>query len=271
MLQGPPLLGIALAVRHPTVDLVRATALLVAANVCLIAHVFLLNDWAGITADLADPNKAAKVFLTKGVDRNEMALLSIVTLVLGLVLFSSLGPVPLCLSLAIATSSALYSLPRLDLKGRPFLGSAAHLAGGALHFLLGYSVGSAVDGRGGALAGFFALSFAAGHLNQELRDYEGDAKSGVRTTAVMFNQRRTLFASLILFTLAHAYLFCMALGGVLPLPLAGLFALYPIHLWWSLKALAAGLSYANVRRLQARYRALYAIIGLVIVVTALWS
>jgi len=241
-------------------------AILTIANVLLVAHIFMLNDWSGLTTDLADPNKAAGVFTVRGVDRKEVGGLTALLLALSLLLFSLLGPGTLCLALAVAVLSALYSLPRFNWKGRPLLSSAAHLAGGVLHFLLGYSLGSAIDLRGIATAIFFALLFAAGHLTQEIRDHQGDVLNAIRTNAVAFGQRRTFAASLVLFTLAHALLLLLALQGTLPRPLAALVALYPIHLCWSLKALAEGLTYASVCRLQARYRALYAIVGLAMVV-----
>lgn len=86
--------------------------------------------------------------------------------------------------------------------------------------------------------------------------------NAIRTNAVIFGQRRTFAASLALFTLAYDLLLLLALQGILPRPLAALAALYPLHLRWSLKTLAEGLTYASIGRLQARYRALYAIIGL---------
>jgi hypothetical protein len=86
---------------------------------------------------------------------------------------------------------------------------------------------------------------------------------------VTFGQRRTFAASLALFTLAHALLFVLALQGTFPRPLAALAALYPLQLRWSLNTLTEGLTYASISRLQARYRALYAIIGLAMV-AALW-
>jgi len=266
VLQGSPLLGAAFAIRRLAAENLWALAIPVAANVLLVAHIFMLNDWSGLTADLADPNKAAGVFTARGVGRKEIGVLTAGLLALSLLLFSLLGPITLGLSLAIAALSALYSLPRFHWKGRPLLNSAAHLAGGALHFLLGYSLGNAIDGRGLALATFFALTFAAGHLTQEIRDHQGDALNAIRTNAVIFGQRRTFAASLVLFTLAHALLLLLALRGTLPRPLAALALLYPLHLRWSLKTLAEGLNYASIRRLQARYRALYAIVGLVMVV-----
>ncbi|HYG62499.1 MAG TPA: UbiA family prenyltransferase [Thermoanaerobaculia bacterium] len=265
VLQGSPLLGAAFALRQPAAEHVGPLALLIAANVFLVAHIFMLNDWAGLTTDLADPNKAAGVFTARGVGRKEIGGLTAGLLALSLLLFSRLGPGTLGLALGIAAVSALYSLPRFNWKGRPLLNSAAHLIGGTLHFLLGYSLGNAIDGRGLATAAFFALIFAAGHLTQEIRDHHGDLLNGIRTNAVAFGRRRTFAASLVLFTLAQALLLVLALQGTLPRPLAALVALYPLHLRWSLQTLAEGLTFASICRLQARYRVLYAIIGLAMV------
>ena len=270
VLQGSPLLGAACAIRQPAAADAGPLAILTAANVCLVAHIFMLNDWAGLTTDLADPNKAAGVFTARGVGRREIGGLAAGLLALSLFLFSRLTPGTLGLALAIAVLSALYSLPRFNWKGRPLLSSAAHLAGGVLHFLLGYSLGGAIDGRGLALATFCALTFAAGHLTQELRDHQGDVLNAIRTNAVIFGQRRTFAASLTLFTLAYAVLFVLALQGALPRPLAALAVLYLLHLRWSLKTLSEGLTYASICRLQTRYRVLYAIVGLAMV-TALYG
>jgi len=271
VLQGSPLLGAAFAIRnHGLHDLVPLATLLIA-NVFLVTHIFLLNDWSGMATDLADPNKAAHVFTARGVGRTEMGRLAAGLLIASLLLFSVLGPVTLGLSLAIATLSALYSLPRFNWKGRPLLNSTAHLAGGILHFLLGYSIGSAIDPRGIAIATFFALIFAAGHLTQEIRDYEGDAINGIRTNAVTFGRRRTFVASLILFTLAHMLLLVLAFQGLLPRALAILAVLFALQLYWSFETFHQGLTYASVSRLQTRYRVLYAVVGVTMVVALVWA
>ena len=267
VLQGTPLLGAALAIRHPGAADVGPLMVLLAGNLFLMTHVFMLNDWSGLTADLRDPNKAAGVFTARGVAQREIGALAALLLVLSLVLFSRIGAITIGLALAIATLSALYSLPRFNWKGRPLLSSVAHLAGGILHFLLGYSVASAIDVRGVAIATFFALIFAAGHLTQEIRDHEGDATNGIRTNAVLFGPRHTFAASVVLFTLAQLLLFVLALERIVPRPLAALFVLYPIQLHWSLGTLRNGLTYAGITRLQARYRVLYAVIGLAMVLS----
>ena len=269
MLQGSPLLGASFALGHRLPDSAERLAMLVAANVCLVAHIFALNDWSNLAADLSDPHKAAGVFTARGVGHRDMGVLTAGLLIVSLVLFWRLGAATLVIALGIAALSALYSLPPFAWKGRPLLSSAAHIAGGALHFLLGYALGSPIDRRGLLAATFFAVTFTAGHLTQELRDYDADVRNGVRTNAVIFGKRRTFAASLALFTVSQALLVFLALQGTVPRIIVLLVALYPLHLRWSNQAWAGGLTYAGICRLQARYRGLYAVIGVVLIV-ALW-
>jgi len=266
VLQGSPLLGAAFAPPRPGLRELGPLRLLMVAHLPLVPHTSRVNAWSGLNADSADPNKAARVFTAGGVGRREMVGLTVGFLIVSLLLFGSVGPVTLGLSLGIAALSALYSLPGFNWKARPLANSVTHLAGGMLHFLLGYSLGSVIDGRGLAIAGFFALIFAAGHLTQETRDHRSDAVNGIRTNAVVFGPRRTFAASLVLFTLAHGLLLALALQGLIPRMLAAVAALYAVQLLWSLEAFVGGLSYESVCRLQTRYRALYAIIGLAMMV-----
>ena len=262
ILQGSPLLGAAFAFPHLGAEHVRPLALLVATSICLVAYVFLINDWSGLTSDLTNPNRAASVFTNRGVSHKEMVGLTRLMLALSLLLSGGLGPIALALTLAVASLGTLYSLPRFGWKGQPILNSAAHLAGGAFHFLLGYSIGSSIDSRGLTMAIYFGVIFTAGHLVQEIRDHEADASHGIRTNAVIFGTRRTFLASLVLFTASHALLLFLALRGVVPRPLASLVVLYPLQLFWSITALTDDLTYASICRLQMRYRALYAFVGL---------
>src|ERR1700760_3358541 len=91
VLQGSPLLGAAFAIRHPGVRDLAPLAILVVANILLVSHIFMLNDWAGLTTDLADPNKAAHVFTARGVGRGRIGVLTAGLLLLSLLLFSRLG------------------------------------------------------------------------------------------------------------------------------------------------------------------------------------
>ena len=50
--------------------------------------------------------------------------------------------------------------------------------------------GLAIDVRGLAIGTYFGLTFAAGHLTQEVRDYHADVHNGIRTNAAVFGPRR---------------------------------------------------------------------------------
>ena len=262
ILQGSPLLGMAFALREPTLDKVVSMGVCALASSLLVAHVFSFNDWAGIALDSNDPNKSADVFVTRGISRRGVAALSLGLLAASLFLLALLPLPTLLLGIAIAALGALYSHPAFDAKGTPVFSSLPHLVGGALHFLFGYSLFAPIDQRGVLIALYFALTFTAGHLNQEVRDHDGDRLNGVRTNAVAFGKTAAFAAGLVLFTIAYADLFFLAWRGIVPTPLAVLpSVLYPVHVLWSITTLRRGLSFASVSRFQNRYRLLYAAIG----------
>lgn len=270
VLQGTPLLGAVFAMSQLTNQSVMALMLLAAGNAFLVAHVFLLNDWAGVHQDLRDPARSAGVFLNRGVRRHEVAGLLLLLLLLSLMVFSQLGPATLSLGLMIAVASALYSVPRVYMKGVPLVSSALHLVSGILHFLLGYSVFRSPDIHGLQIGLFFAVIFSAGHLTQEVRDREADLGNGIHTNAVKFGKRRVFIVSFALFTFADALLILLALNGAVPQGLALVVAaIYPLHVHWTLQAMREGLPFQSVRRLQMRYRALYAGVGAVMIISVL--
>lgn len=213
-----------------------------------MAHVFLLNDWSNLSADLADPFQGRRCVYRQGGgtpgDRSPSAPFC------GGRSRSSarLVSVSFLLALGIAGLSALYSLPGAGFKGRPLLNSATHLIGGVIHFQFGYALGGVFDLNGWLLATFFALTFTAGHLAQEVRDHDGDVRMGVRTNAVSFGPRGTFVASVAVFTLSQALLFSMALWGTVPRALAALALLHPLQLRWSVVAFDEGLTHASLCR-----------------------
>lgn len=268
VLQGSPLLGVAFTVGQITTPTAVKVLVFAVASFLLVAHVFSFNDWAGIAWDSNDPHKSADVFLTKGLSRPDVLALSFTLLALSLLLFAVLPRRTLLLALAIAILGLLYSHPATNAKAIPILSSAPHLAGGVLHFLLGYSVFRGIDRRGVLIALFFALTFTAGHLNQEVRDHDGDRLNGLLTNAVRFGKRAAFLAGLALFTLAYGDLALLALSGVVPAGLVWLpVVLYPVHVGWSLGTLRSGLTFETVSRFQSRYRMLYALIGVTMLVT----
>lgn len=265
VLQGTPVIGAIMALAAVSLhDWIRAV-IFGAGSLCLVAHVFVMNDWAGIDGDLRDPHRGTRTFASKGVSRGAVGFLAAVLLGVTLLLFSLLGPASLLLAIAILGLSTLYSAPSIHMKGRPVLGSGLHLVGGTLHFLLGYATFAAVDVRSTVIGCFFGLIFAAGHLMHETRGYEGDRLNGIRTNAVAFGRMRSFVAGMVLFTAAYGLLFALALFGQLPELLVFTAVLYPVHVYASLRAVRGNLSVESLLEYQRVYRLLYALIGTMLV------
>lgn len=236
--------------------------LLLLGSLALTAHIFVFNDWAGHSQDIRDPRRATLVFTRRGISRRQVARVAIALLILANAAFAAVGRPAILLGAAIAALSFLYSCSQSFGKSTPIVASLNHLLGGALHFLLGYTLCRALDARGLMISLFFGLVFAGGHLNQEVRDYEGDLLNGIRTSAVVFGCRRTFLASLCTFTASYAILVILAALGILPKLLFWSVIAWPLHVAWSLRALRRGLGFETALWMQRRYRLLFAFIGL---------
>jgi len=267
ILQGTPLLGALFAMGPITTAKCVDLMVLALGSSCLVAHVFLLNDWSGASTDLRDPNRAARVFTARGISSRSAGILCVLLLLAGLLLLAPFGSAALALALTLAVLSTLYSAPAVAMKGVPLASTVLHLAGGLVHFLLGYSVFHAPDARSVGIGSFFALTFAAGHLTHEARDHASDLLNGIQTNAVKFGPATNFLAGLLFFTTAYYLLFVLAVTAVVPRILVLTVALYPLHMRWALRAWMAGLGFQNIRWLQLRYRTLYAIIGVVMALT----
>ncbi len=261
-LQASPILGILLSGFSVGKCGVIRPGLLLLGSLALTAHVFVFNDWAGHVYDLRDPQRVNLVFDRQGLDRRHVGQVAVALLILANVAFAAIGSRAILLGAGIAALSLLYSSSPSFGKTMPIAASFNHLLGGTLHFLLGYSLCHAFDARGVLIGLFFGLVFAAGHLNQEVRDYEGDLLNEIRTSAVVFGCRRTFLASLCIFTAAYAVVFTLAAVGILPRLLLWSVVVWLLHVVWSLQALRRGLGFETAIWMQRRYRLLFAFIGM---------
>jgi 4-hydroxybenzoate polyprenyltransferase len=261
-LQASPILGSVLGGFSLEWGGVLRLGLLLTGSLALTAHVFVFNDWAGHSSDIRDPRRAALVFDRRGVSKRQVARLVIALIIIANVAFAAVGRPAMLLGAAIATLSLLYSCSSSFGKSTPIVASINHLLGGALHFLLGYTLHHALDASGLVISLFFGLVFAGGHLNQEVRDYEGDLLNGIRTSAVVFGCRRTFITSLCVFTAAYALLAALAALGMMPRLLLWSTLVWLLHVACSLRALQRGLGFETALWMQRRYRLLFAFIGL---------
>ena len=264
VLQGTPLMGVVFSIGTITTGKFETIPLFLAASVLLVAHIFTLNDWADVAHGLKapDPRVPPRLLLS----------FSLSLLIASFLIFALLGSRVFIVAVIIAALGFFYSHPRLNAKGTPIASSLPHLVGGIFHFLLGYAVFMPIDQRGVFIAVFFALTFAAGHLNHEVRDFELDQKNNARTNAVAFGKRATFIAGLIVFSCAYLCLFLLGWFRFIPRPLSFLAILfYPLHLYWSVRALRSQLQPELVDRFQAQYRSLYALIGISMLCSVFYS
>jgi len=269
VLQGTPLFGALCSIGALTSAKMVVAAQMLAASCCLVAHVFAFNDWSGLAGDLRDPHRAPRTFVARGASRDDMLALSLALGVVCIVLLAPLGLRFVALAMGVIACSALYSAPHVHFKGVPIVNSLLHIVGGVLHFLMGYGLYAALDARGLMVGAFFALTFAAGHLTHEARDWEGDRINGIGTNAVRFGRRACVVASLILFAAAYALLTGLAFSGALPRSVAWSAAFFPAQLFWTYRTLSAGLTFDALGRLQMCYRMIFLVIGAIIVAALL--
>lgn len=268
LLQASPVLGALFGMQTWDRLNFSRVVLLLAGSIALTAHVFVFNDWAGRSGDVNDKRRARRVFHRRGISSREVAGLASGLLIAAMLAFAFVGAAPVVLGAAIAALSLIYSGLSSWGKGQPFIASLLHLGGGALHFLLGYSAGSPVDAKGFLIASFFGLVFAAGHLNQEVRDYEADLRNHIRTTAVVFGRRSAFGLSVILFSFAYLVVVDLVRRGFLAQPLIWATLLWPWHLVCSVRAVRRGLEPEAAVWMQRRYRLEFALLGLAMIATA---
>lgn len=263
VLQGAPTLGVVFSIDAITATQLLAAAIFGAGSFLLVTHIFTFNDWADSVQAGSGSGPMRSPAEHPNIRPQQLLLLSLSTLVASLLLFLFLSPRLFFLAAAIAALGIFYSHPLLSAKSMPIVSTLLHLVGGLLHFLLGYALFSAIDLRGILIGLFFGLTFAAGHPVQEARDLVEDRHVGAKTNAVVFGQLPSFVASLILFTAQYLYLFWLAWSGLVPRFLTAFpIILYPVQIWWAVLALRSGLTSENITRFQNRYRILYAIIGL---------
>src|SRR5215472_1557052 len=204
VLQGTPLMGAAFAIGTITAANLETLAVFLIGSFLLVAHVFTLNDWADIAHGLKAPDPL--------VSSLRLFWFSILLLIASLLVFTLISTRVVILGAIVALLGFFYSHPKLNFKGTPIASSVPHLVGGVFHFLLGYAVFTPIDQRGVFIALFFALTFAAGHLNHEVRDFELDQETTpAPTPSLLGSGRRSSPDSL--FLVQHIFAFFFSAGS----------------------------------------------------------
>ena len=236
-----------------------------------MAHIFALNDWADMALDYQNQDKRSRSLVGLGVASREILYLALSLAALGLAVVAlvSVGLLPIAFLMMLL--GVAYSLPvgGLKAKGIPIVSSALHFAGTLLTVLAGSAAFAPVELPAVLVGCYFGILITAGHLVQEVQDYAEDRLAGIRTNAVQFGQTRAFWLSFGLFGLSFVLLVWLSAVGILPAVTGYLRFLSPLYAYWAMQVMRAGLPSGLVRQLRNRYRILFSVIGLVLLIGAL--
>ena len=183
--------------------------LVVVANWFAVGFAFMINDVEDAPDDALDPAKVKRNPVSAGdLSARSGRAASFVGAIIAAALYALLGLWPFVIGATCLVISYLYSWRRVRLKTIPVADLVSHaLMLAALQFLAGYFT----FGHGPTWRWVFPLTFLVaislyGQLFNELRDFEGDLKAGVRHTASLIGPRiaRILMMALLAIGVAAA-------------------------------------------------------------------
>lgn len=225
-----------------------------AANLLAVGFAFMINDVEDAADDALDSSKVQRNPVSSGALSRRLAYAAAggVALASG-GLYALLGRGPLIAGVACLALGFLYSWRPVRLKAIPFADLVSHalmLAG--LQYVAAYATFETQPG----LRFFLPLSFAMlisayGEMFNEVRDYEGDHRAGVRHTASVLGPRwaRRLMVGFMMVAVAAGLAGLLALGlipGWVLALMGGIAVLLAVRpLWRSYRGRAAFMAHAS--------------------------
>lgn len=265
---------VALAIFFPALslsNLARAVQLAFG-GFLIMAYIFALNDWADIGLDSENDEKRRHTYSSDGISSRAMLALPAMLAIAGVLTIAVDSKTPALLALVIVLFGLAYSFPVRGRQGKgiPVLSSALHFVGTLLTFLIGATAFVPISLDSVAIGCYFGIIITAGHLTQEVQDYDDDRLAGVRTNAVQFGQNRMFVLSFALFGLSFLYLIWLAQAGLVPPDVKYLVVLYPVYAVWAIRVSQAGLARRDVKKLRNKYAMLFALVVLIVLIEFLF-
>lgn len=274
LMTGFPLIGLIIAMHagafESPLDLLRTVFLFCFSTFFLVIYVYSFNSWGGMEADRLNKRLDDHPVLTGDISERQLRIIAYGGVAANLFLFYEFFPRCFFLAPFIAINWTFYSHPKIMAKARPIAGTTLHFIGGVLQLLLGYVVLMPYDARGVLASIYFALVFAAGHLNHEVKDHDADRQAGLETNAVVFGPRRMLSVAFAVFTAAFLYLLAITYLGYMTWWESWPFlVIYPVHLRLHRRMMADLGERIYDIDYQRKYRFLFLAAGAVLLVTKL--
>ena len=263
LMMGSPFLGVHFTI--PSLDWQYAgdVIVLLAVVFFLAAHLGSLNDLFDFAKDKENVARKDRPLIAGQISERGLKCITATLAAMGFFLCLFLPLRTFCFALFSVLNLWIYQYPKIALKNIPVLSSFNQFLAGILHFLYGYSLFSTIDLSGILFSFFFGLIFMAGHMNQELIDYDADVRSANLTNAVKFGQKRMFLWSFVFFSLSSLYCFILGLLHVIRIEL-GMAALisFPVLISLFVLTLKKGRRYQDLNRYRRHYRVLYVLLGI---------
>ncbi len=167
------------------------------------SSIYFFNSYAGFSEDKY--NDRINHGMEVGISDKHFLFMSVIILFISLSLYAYLNRLLPILAFVSYVGWLIYSSKKSGLKQVPFAGTAVHFFSQVLHFSMGWIALSTFSYEVLLEGLYFALLFAAGHLNHELIDYEADKKTKVNTGAVTLGKNRieTIYQIISVLTLIY--------------------------------------------------------------------
>lgn len=226
-----------------------------------VAGIYFYNDWSGWVQDPSEPSKRGHHAMKDGLLTGKQVLgLSIALAFLSLVGYAVLSPTVLCIAVLLQVVTLLYSHPRTNLKGMPFVSYGIHFLFPFASFLSGWILFSDLNGEGLGLAIYMGLLPSSGHFSHEVEHAQEDAAAGIKTHVSVLGQRGVFRLGLVLF-LVNSLVFCAVSIRYLDSPLYTVLSLATLSVWtlqaWRYRGWKEGDSAQGFRTF---YRWMYAVV-----------
>jgi 4-hydroxybenzoate polyprenyltransferase len=269
--QTPTLMGIVVFLPGISAANMAVTLLAGSGSFLVMASIFAMNDWADINLDSQNSIKSKDTFLERGMDPEHVLALAGALAVGGLIIFSVLSWLHVVTALIALLFGLAYSVPIGGVRGKsvPVFSSILHFGGTLLSFLLGALTFTHVDLPSLLIASYPAVLITAGHLVQEVEDYEEDRFSGCQTNAVRFGRKPVFLIASFLFGFSFLLLYWLAEKGFFINIIKYAPILYLLYVSLAMKAYRAGLVRDSVRQLRNHYRILFAVVTLAMMIGSL--
>ena len=237
----------------------------------IMAFIFAYNDWADLAMDDQVPGQRKNTYFKRGIEPGEMLRLSIGLAIAGTLLIAAVASNLLPVTALMILLGMAYSVPIPGLTGKavPVYASILHFAGILLCFVFGAMAVTPLRTPAILVGCYFGVLITAGHLVQEVQDYASDRASQVATLAVRLGQRPVFLLSFALFGFSFLFLYVLAEAGLVPAASRYTTLLFPIYALWAWGAYRSGLDEGSMRSLRNRYRVLFGIVVMLIIVGAL--